>query len=211
MAGVSGVVFALLFIVGLALVHQAPGLSAPDSDYLTFYTAGSRDVLVALGLYIVPFAGIAGLWHMIATRTLLQVLRPGAWSEIPYWLQLAAGVLFVGTLFTGAAAVGAVALLTQLSPAPLPSPDVARALSAVGYAMVFVYGTRAAGMYMITTTGLAFAAGLLPRWLAALSYAIAAFLLVSVTYHPGILLVFPAWVLTVSILVLVRRPTEGTT
>ena len=147
---------------------------------------------------------------MIATRTLLQVLRPGSWSEIPYWLQLAAGVLFVGTLFTGAAAVGAVALLTQLSAAPLPSPDVARALSSVGYAMVFVYGTRAAAMYMITTTRLAWTAGLLPRWVAALSYVIAAFLLVSVTYHPGILLVFPAWVLAVSILLLVGRPTEGT-
>ncbi|GAA1329682.1 hypothetical protein GCM10009610_67290 [Pseudonocardia xinjiangensis] len=210
MAGVSGVVFALLFTAGLVLVHQVPGLSAPDSDYVAFYTAGSRDVLVALGLYIVPFAGIAGLWHMIATRTLLQVLRPGSWSQIPHWLQLASGVLFVGTLFTGAAAVGAVALLSQLSPAPLPPPDVARALSAVGYAMVFVYGVRAAGMYMITTTRLAWTAGLLPRWVAALSYVIAAFLLVSVTYHPGILLVFPAWVLAVSILLLVRPPTEGT-
>lgn len=109
-------------------------------------------------------------------------------------------------LFGGTAAVGAVALLTQFSDAPLPPPDVARALSSLGYALVFVYGVRAAGMYMITTTGLASSAGVMPRWLAVLSYLAAAFLLVSVTYHPAILLVFPAWVLLVSSLLLVHRP-----
>ena len=64
-------------------------------------------------------------------------------------------VLFVCMLFAGTAAVGAVALLTLFSTAPLPPPDVARALAALGYALVFVFGVRAAGMYMITTTGLA--------------------------------------------------------
>ena len=33
--------------------------------------------------------------------------------------------------------------------------------------------------------------------------------LVSVTFHPAILLVFPAWVLLVSTVLLVRRPTGG--
>jgi hypothetical protein len=209
MAAWSGVLFALLFTAGLILVRQAPGLAAPDADYAEFYSSGAGGVLVVLGLYIVPFAGIACLWHMIATRTLLQVLRPRSWSEVPHWLHLAAGVVFVSMMFGGSAAVGAVALLTQFSTAPLPPPDVARALSSVGYAMVFVYGVRAAGMYMITTTGLASSAGLFPRWLAVLSYLVAAFLLVSVTFHPAILLVFPAWVLLVSIVLLVRPQGGG--
>jgi hypothetical protein len=207
MAGYSGVVFAVLFTIGLILLQQAPQLSDSDAQYRAFYTEGSGDVLVALGLYVVPFAGIACLWHMIATRTLLQVLRPGSWSQIPHWLHLAAGVLFVAMLYGGAAAVGAVGLLSRFSSAPVPAPDVARALSAVGYAMVFVYGVRAAGMYMITTTGLARLAGVMPRWLAVVSYLVAAFLLVSVTFHPAILLVFPAWVLVMSVLLLVHRPT----
>ena len=44
--------------------------------------------------------------------------------------------------------------------------------------------------------------GLLPRWMAALSYLSAAFLLVSTTFHPAILLVLPAWVLLFSVVVL---------
>lgn len=209
-AGVTGVLFAVLLTVGLVLVRQGPGLDSDDAAYAAFYASGGARVLVTLGLYIVPFAGIACLWHMIATRTLLQVLRPRSWSQIPHWLHLAAGVLFVCMLFVGTAAVGAVALLTEFSSAPLPSPDIARSLSSIGYATVFVYGVRAAGMYMFATTGLARSAGLLPRSAAIVSYVVATLLLVSATFHPAILLVFPAWVLLFSILLLVRRPTGAT-
>jgi hypothetical protein len=206
-AGVSGLVFAALFIAAFVLVRQAPGLDGSDAAYTAFYSAGSGGAIVALGLYVVPFAGIACLWHMVATRTFLQVLRPRSWAEIPHWLHLASGVLFVAMVFVGTAAVGAVALQTSYSSAPLPSPDVARALTAVGYTVVFVYAVRAAGMYMITTTGLVRSAGLLNRAAAVLSYLAATFLLVSTTFHPAILLVFPAWVLLLSIVLLVHRPT----
>jgi hypothetical protein len=206
-AGWSGLVFAALLVAGLVLVRRIPRLGDPDSAYRSFYGGNGADTLTILGLYVVPFAGIACLWHMVATRTMLQVRRPASWTEVPHWLQLAACVLFVGMLFAGTAAAGGVALLTRFSDAPLPGPDVARALSSVGYAMVFVYGVRAAGMYMLTTTGLARSAGLLPRPVVVVSYLAATFLLVSTTFHPAILLVFPAWVLMVSIVLLVRRPT----
>jgi hypothetical protein len=205
MAGWAGVVFALLFVASLVLVRLAPTLTASDAEYAAFYAGGSS-VLVALGMYVAPFCGVACLWHMTATRTLLQVLQPRSWSQIPHWLNLASGVVFVCMFFGGAAAVGAIALLTVFSAVPLPAPDVARTLNAVGYSMVFVFGVRAAGMYMITTTTLARSAGLMPRWLAVVSYLAATFLLVSVTFHPSILLVFPAWVLVVSTLLLVRPP-----
>jgi hypothetical protein len=206
-AGWSGVVFAVLLALAMVLLSRVPGLAASDADYTAFYRDGGGGTLITVGLYLVPFAGIACLWHMIATRTLLQVQRPTSWAEIPHWLHLAASVIFVCMLFAGSAAAGAVALLTKFSDAPLPGPDVARALSAVGYTLVFVYGVRAAGMYIITTTGLARTAGVLPGPLVLLSYLVAVFLLVSTTFHPAILLVFPAWVLVVSIVLLVRRPT----
>lgn len=209
MAAWSGVLFALLFTTGLILVRQAPELAAPDADYVGFYSSGWGGVLVVLGLYIVPFAGIAFLWHMIAIRTLLQALRSRSLAEIPHRLHLAVGMVFVVMMFGGSAAVGAVALLTTFSAAPLPPPDVARALSSVGYAMVFVFGVFAAAVYMITTAGLAGSAGLFPRWLAVLSHVVAVFLLISVTFLPAILLVFPAWVLLASIVLLVRPP-KGT-
>jgi hypothetical protein len=207
-AGWSGVLFAGLLVTALVLVHRIPTLGASAAEYNAFYGGDGADTLTVLGLYVVPFAGIACLWHMLATRTLVQVRRPLSWTQVQHWLQLAACIVFVCMLFAGTAAVGAVALLTRFSDAPLPGPDVARALSSLGYALVFVYGVRAAGMYMLTTTGLARKAGLLPRPVVAVSYLAATFLLLSTTFHPAILLVFPAWVLMVSIVLLVHRPLE---
>jgi hypothetical protein len=206
MAGWAGIAFAALLVTGLALVNRIPKLDDSDAVYTDFYGGSGVDLLTILGLYVVPFAGIACLWHMIATRTLLQVRRPGSWTEVPHWLHLAASVIFVCLLFAGTAAVGAVALLTEFSSGPLPGPDVARALSSLGYSLVFVFGVRAAGMYMLTTIGLMRTAKLLPTPLVLLSYLAAAFLLLSVTFHPAILLVFPGWVLMVSIVLLVHRP-----
>lgn len=197
-SGLAGLAFAALFVGALVLIRQAPGLDVPDSTYAAFYSVGRGNVLVTAGLHIVPFAGIAFLWHMSATRTLIEGM-PGSPSEMPRWLQLGSGISFVCLLFTGTAAVGGVALLTVFSSAPLPPPAVARTLTSVGYGMVFVFGVRAAGMFIIATTTLLRSRLLLPRWLAVVSYLAAAFLLVSTTYHPAALLVLPGWVTAVSV------------
>ena len=203
-ASITGILFAGLFAAALALVRQAPGLAVPDGVYTDFYSNGRGNVLVTAGLYIVPFAGIAFMWHMSATRVVIEAL-PGQPSEMPRWLQLTSGVLFVCMLFAGTSAVGAVALLTVFSSVALPPPDVARALTSVGYGLVFVFGVRAAGMFMITTTTLSLRRALLPRWVALLSYLAAVFLLLSTTFHPAILLVFPGWVVLFSVCLL-RSP-----
>ena len=206
MSAVSGIGFAVLFGAALVLLREAPGLGVPDSAYTAFYRDGGGGVLVTIGLYVVPFAGIAFLWQLAATRAVLSASARAHQSppEIPRLLQLASGVLFVAMLFAGSAAVGAIALLGSFSVDPLPSPEVARALAATGYGLLFVFGVRAAGMYMITTTTLARAVGLFPRWVAIVGYLAAAFLLVSTTFHPAILLVFPIWTVLVSVVLLVR-------
>jgi hypothetical protein len=209
-AGLWGVLFTVLLVMGLVLVNRIPGLGASDAAYNAFYRGNGADTLSVAGLYIIPFAGIACLWHMISTRTLLQVRQPQSWTRTQHWLQLAACIVFVCMLYAGTALAGAVALLTRFSTAALPGPDVARALSSAGYTLVFVYGVRAAGMYILTTTALGRAAGVLPRAVVVISYLTAVFLLLSTTFHPAVLLVFPAWVLMVSIVLLVHQP-EGAT
>jgi len=202
MSALSGMVFAALFVVALVLVQHAPKLRDPDAVYARFYAAGGS-ALATLGIYVVPFAGIALLWHLSATRAMFRAV-PREFSPVQTWLQMAAGVLFLCMMFVGSATVGAVALLSTFAVNPLPAPDVARALAAVGYGLLFIFGVRVAGMYMITTIGMARSAGLMPRWLAVIGYLAALFLLVSTTYHPAVLLVFPAWVVVVSVVLLLR-------
>jgi hypothetical protein len=202
MGALSGFVFAALFLIGLVLVQRGPKLRDPDPVYQEFY-AGGGDALATVGLYVVPFAGIALLWHLSATRAMFRVV-PGEISPVQAWLQVAAGLVLLCMMFVGSAAVGAVALLSTFDVTPLPAPEVARALAAVGYGLMFVFGVRVAGMYMITTISMARAVSLLPGWLALIGYLAAAFLLVSTTFHPAVLLVFPAWVVVASVVLLLR-------
>jgi hypothetical protein len=59
-------------------------------------------------------------------------------------------------------------------------------------------------MFMFATTTLARKAEVMSTWLAIVSYLAATFLLVSTTFHPALLLVFPAWTVLISVLLLVR-------
>jgi hypothetical protein len=208
LSGVMGIVFAALFVVGLVLVHRSPSLALPDADYAQFYADGGQHVLVTAGTSIMPFAGIAFLWHMTTIRLLVRARTPAP-PAIPEGLQLLSGAMFVILLLAGIGAAGATALLMDLTDAPLSSVGVARALSGLGYGLVFVYAIRGAGMYAITTTTLLRKAGILSRWVAVLGYVAAAVLLVSTTYNPLVVLVFPAWVVLVSVEVLIRAGRPG--
>jgi hypothetical protein len=152
-AAISGLAFAVLFVVALVLLHRAPRLGDPDAAYAAFYAGGGDQLFVAVGLYLVPFAGIAFLWHMTAMRNVLDTLTPTP-STMAHGLNLLAGVIFVTLLFAGTAAVGAVAFGVYFGHAPVEDPATARALTAVGYGLVFVFAVRGAGMFAITTTTL---------------------------------------------------------
>jgi hypothetical protein len=202
LSGLTGILFAALFVLALVFIYTTPRLSASDEEITAFYSGGST-VLVTVGLYLVPFAGIAFLWHAHTTRLLIRSLVPSP-SAIPYGLQLASGILFVVLLFAGTASAGSVALLKDLTNAPLPSADFVRGMLAVGYGMVFVYAIRGAGMYALTTTNLLRQAQIMPTWLAIVSYLLALFLLISTTLHPVVVLLFPIWVVVAGLVVFIR-------
>jgi hypothetical protein len=202
LSSISGILFAALFVVALVLVHTTPTLSASDAE-ITAYYAGGSTLLATVGLYLIPFAGITFLWHAHCTRLLIET-RTAAPSAIPYGLQLVSGVLFVVLLFAGTASAGSVALLKDLTSAPLPSADFVRGMLAVGYGMVFVYALRGAGMYALTTTNLLRQAGIMPKWVGLMSYLLAAFLLLSTVMHPAAMLLFPTWVVIAGLVVFIR-------
>ena len=151
-----------MFVAALVLMHRAPTLGDPDAAYAAFYADGGDQLFVAVGLYLVPFAGIAFLWHMTAMRNVLDTLTPPP-STMAHGLNLLAGIIFVTLLFAGTAAVGAAAFGVYFGHTPAEDPAAARALTAVGYGLVFVFAVRGAGMFAITTTTLLRTAGVLPK------------------------------------------------
>jgi hypothetical protein len=202
LSSLTGILFSALFVLSLVFIYTTPKLTATDAQITAFY-ASSSTALVTVGQFLIPLAGIAFLWHAHTTRLLIRLRTPSP-SAIPYGLQLASGILFVVLLFAGTASAGAVALLKDLTNGPLPSADVIRGLLALGYTMVFIYAIRGAGMYALTTTTLLRQAGIMPTWLAVISYLLAIFLLVSTTLHPVVVLSFPVWVVVAGLVVFIR-------
>jgi hypothetical protein len=64
---------------------------------------------------------------------------------------------------------------------------------------------------MIATSTLAIRTGFIARWIAIIGYALAALLLFSSRYIEGILLVFPLWVLLVSVYILIDNQRQTST
>ena len=90
-ATLSGITFAVLFTAGLVLINRIPRLGSPDNTYATFYSTGAGGVLVTVGLYVVPFAGIAFLWFMMLVTTTTQ---SAALLVYPAWVLLVSLALF---------------------------------------------------------------------------------------------------------------------
>jgi len=70
-----------------------------------------------------------------------------------------------------------------------------------------------AAVFMISTSTLAIRTGIIAHWIALLGYAFAIFLLLSGRYVAWTIMVFPLWVLLVSIYILIdnlRRPPQVT-
>ena len=206
-AGVAGLVFTALFVVSIVLLYRRPAKGSSAAEITAWYLQNSSKTIGLVGLYLAPFAGIAFLWFVAAVRH-----RIGA-SEDRFFTTvfMGSGILFVGMLWAAAAASGAALAAVKFQGAPPPSPDVFVFSRGLAYTLLFVYGTRAAAVFMIVSSTIGLRTRTLPRWLVYLGYAIALVLLFSVSYFRGFVLVFPAWVAVVSIELLVRGRSGGLT
>lgn len=198
-----GCLHALLFLLAYGLLSSTPLANASDDEILAFYQSGSQRRLVLVGLYVMPFAGIAFLWF----STILRVwTRAHALHELLSGIQLVSGILYVGLFFVGAAASSVMAVSIEYSSSPV-DPVVARQLPQFGGTLLIAFAMRMAAMFVFTTSRLGRMAEVLPRWFANLGVVVGLFLLLSASFSRALVLVFPLWLLAFCVLLLVRgRP-----
>ncbi|MEU6164729.1 hypothetical protein [Streptomyces tanashiensis] len=188
-AGLAGMVFAILTATAIVLVRIALP-SGVDGAGATV-DAGQRSA-VRTALELVPFAGIAFLWFMGALR------EHGGEREDKFvsTVFLGSGLVFVATLFGAAAAAWSV--LDEGGQGSSFGRDVA-------YALLTTYAMRMAAVFVITTSTIGHRLGVLPRPLAVVGYLAGLTLLVVGANVPWSELVFPAWVLVLSLNILWGR------
>jgi hypothetical protein len=197
-----GIAFSILFTVALVLTTSIPGPKATNDELIAYYEAGGTTLPVAIGLYIMPFAGIAFLWFIVALRmwSAASVRRQ---SVLQSNLQLVSGILFVALFFIGAAASSVLAVSLQFADGPV-DPVTARQFPIFGQTVVLFFAMRMAAMFVFTTSAIGRSARILPRWFGLAGFLVGLFLLLSASFTPFLILVFPAWVFVLSV-ILMRR------
>jgi hypothetical protein len=200
-AGVAGVLFSVLFGVSLVLVRTALAPNPQDAiDWAG--PAGSR---VQLAMALMPFAGIAFLWFMGVVRDRMGELEDRFFSTV----SLGSGLLFVAMVFVSMAIAGG---LLATARAELGS-DAERGLVAFGRGVMLqisnVYALRMGGVFMLSLGTVWLRTGLMPRWLVVATFLLALTMLVVVNLSLWVTLIFPVWVLVVSVHVLIEPAHAG--
>ena len=204
-AGIAGLLFAALFIGSILLVRGQPAAESSTAQIAEWYLRGDSKRIAFVSLYLAPFAGITFLWFIAVIRSHVGDREDRFFATV----FLGSGLLFVAMLFAAAAAAGAPLLAVKYQGAPLPTPDAIGLARALAYTFLYVYGVRAAAVFMISVSMLALRTGSLPRWLVIVGFVVAAVMLFSISFFKIVVLLFPLWVAAVSIVILLTaRPLD---
>jgi hypothetical protein len=184
----------VLLITALTLLRiSAPAHPGAGSQWLT--DSGKR-AAVAVALNLVPFAGIAFLWFMGVLRDRIGEREDRFFATV----FLGSGLLFVGMIFVAAAVGGA--LIATASSSSLTGGATLAVGRNITNALLNVYAMRMAAVFTLTTVTIARRTQIVSRWLTIAGIACAVVLLIGIGISPWVELVFPAWILALSLDVL---------
>ena len=159
---------------------------------------------VALATTMAPFAGISFLWFLGVIHDRLGDLEDRFFATV----LSGSGLLFVAMIFV-ASGLAASTISTLQSITVGQSADMLLFSHALMYQMLNIYAIRMAGVFMISLSTVWLRTRVMPRPVAIATLAIALMLIFVINFSLWIVLVFPAWVFTISVYVLyqdLRRP-----
>jgi hypothetical protein len=195
-AAVAGIVFSVLLITGLTVLR----LSAPANPAAagTWLTDSGRRAAVAVALNLIPFAGIAFLWFIGVLRDRIGEREDRFFATV----FLGSGLLFVAMIFVAAAAGGA---LVASASSALPDTGTLALDRDIATSLLNVYSMRMAAVFTLTTVTIARRTQIVSRWLTLAGLACAVVLMVGIGVSPWVELLFPVWILALSLDILFAR------
>jgi hypothetical protein len=197
-AGIAGLAFAALFVASLVLLHDQPAHGSTAAEIRAFYLDKEAAGVALVGVYLVPFSGIAFLWFIATIRNLIGEREDRFFSTV----FLGSGLLFVAMLFVAAGVGGALLTAVKFRDEPVPSAETVVTIRSLAFGFLFIYAMRMAAVFMIVVSTIGMRLGVFPRWLVVAGYAAALVLVLNVSYSGALVLVFPAWVAAVSVVIL---------
>ena len=205
-AAVAGIAFSMLLAAALVLLR----LSVPAQPRAAgaWLTDPGRRAAVTIALNLIPFAGIAFLWFIGVLRDRIGDREDRFFATV----FLGSGLLFVGMLFVAAAVAGGL-IAAAARPSGPPGADTLALGRDVTTTLLNIYSMRMAAVFTLTTVTIARRTGIVSRWLTVAGIVAALVLLVGVGISPWVELLFPAWILALSVDILTagRKLSLGST
>jgi hypothetical protein len=190
-AAIAGILFSILMITIMLLARGTTGV-APEE--ITRAWLEGRTDRVALILTLTPFTGITFLWFTGVIRDRLGHNEDRFFATV----FLGSSITFVLLLFAWASVFGA--LMSAVA-------QLGNDLYVFGFALmgqiIGNYGLRMAGVFMLAIASLWHRTQHVPRWLSIITYVLALSFLVTGTRIREARFIFPAWVLVVSLRILI--------
>jgi hypothetical protein len=195
-AALAGVLFGLLFGTALVLIRTA--LPEGAEEGAQWLDSGSTRMRVAA--ILMPFAGIAFLWFIGVVRDGFGRLEDKFFSTV----FIGAGLTFLAMMFVSSAiGVGLAASSRDVVDAAAHA-EVATFGQMVLITLTKTYALRMGAVFMISLATIWIKTGLMPRWLAIVTYVLALGILFASDFSMWMTLAFPVWVLIVSVFLLGR-------
>src|SRR5262245_54222417 len=200
-AAIAGVLFALLLVATLTLIRLA---TPPDAGEVgAWLNDPSRNRMIVLALELVPFEGIAFLWFVGVVRDRIGQREDRFFATV----FLGSGLLFVALLFVASAVTAA--FLGELAARTGSPKDVSGFGRRVGTVVLHTYAVRMVAVFIISTATIGFVPVSSRSGSAFSGYAIALVLLLAAGITPWVELIFPAWILLLSLDILIKSLGEG--
>ena len=196
-AAIAGIIFAVLLLTAMAMTR----LALSDTGYDSLQADGDRRAMIKVSLQLVPFAGIAFLWFIGVVREQLGDVEDRLFSTV----FMGSGLLFLAMLFSGAVISSS---LVAMLDGPEPDADVWAYGVETSHGLISVYAMRMAAVFTLSVSTAGLRASALPRWVSYAGYLVALALLVGSADQKWMQLLFPAWVLLLSTVILLRSPAE---
>ena len=193
-AAVAGIVFAVLLGTSYTLLRLAVPVDS-DADPVWI---DSRRQSVTFALALVPFAGIAFLWFIAVIRDRLGDIEDRFFATVFF----GSGLLFLAMTFVAAAVGGSMIATYSVQPDQMLESGLYRFSRDTMYRVANIYAIRMASVFMLSLGTIWVRTRTMPRALVVVTYAAALVLMVSISYSLWVVLVFPTWVLVVSIYIL---------
>ena len=195
-AALAGVVFAILFGAAVIMIRtKMPEGLGDESAWLD-----SQRFDISIAGVLMPFAGISFLWFIAVVRDGLGHFEDRFFATV----FLASGLLFLAMMFVATVVAAGLVATNTHGADPAAHAEVVDFGKMVVLTASKTYALRMGAVFMVSLATIWLKTRLMPRWLVALSYLAALALLTISELSMWVTLAFPAWVLVVSVLLLVR-------